>query len=90
MPYMTLGLCRSIIFSSKGQKVQKNQAEMKKNHSPLEILEREIDFFPVTFCQLSVAFFTSWEPYKMSYITFGLCRSLVFSSTGQKVQKNQA
>ena len=47
--HIILGLCRSLVFSSRGQKVQKNQAEMKKNHSPSEFLERKIYLFPVTF-----------------------------------------
>ena len=46
MPYITLGLCRSLVFSSIGQKVQKKQAGMKKNHSPLKLLERKLDWFP--------------------------------------------
>ena len=34
----------------------------EEKHSPSELLERKIDLFLVTFWQLSVAFFTPWEP----------------------------
>ena len=67
---------KSHVCSSRGQKVAKKSEEMKEKSLAFGSLERKFDWFPVTFWQLSVAFFTSWVPYKMPYTILDLLKVL--------------